>query len=55
MTIVFMAGLHFVVSLIEEPEAEKRFGSEYQKYKQDVPRWFPRLPKRNSKKEANER
>ncbi|MEW6092763.1 MAG: isoprenylcysteine carboxylmethyltransferase family protein [Chloroflexota bacterium] len=54
MTNVFMAGMHFVVSLIEEPGAEKRFGDEYQKYKQEVPRWFPRLSKRNSKKEANE-
>ncbi len=50
MTVIFMPGFHFIVLLIEEPGAEKRFGDEYQKYKQDVSRWFPRLSKRNSMK-----
>jgi len=50
MSVVFMSGLHFMVLSIEEPGAEKRFGDEYQKNKQDVPRWFPRLSKRNRKR-----
>jgi protein-S-isoprenylcysteine O-methyltransferase Ste14 len=33
--------LYFVFS--EEPGLEKRFGGEYVEYKQNVPRWIPRL------------
>jgi protein-S-isoprenylcysteine O-methyltransferase Ste14 len=29
--------------LVEEPGLEKRFGEEYIRYKQHVPRWIPRL------------
>jgi len=29
--------------LKEEPDLEKRFGDAYRKYKQQVPRWLPRL------------
>jgi protein-S-isoprenylcysteine O-methyltransferase Ste14 len=29
--------------LVEEPGLEKRFGEEYVRYKQHVPRWIPRL------------
>jgi protein-S-isoprenylcysteine O-methyltransferase Ste14 len=31
------------IPLIEEPGLEKRFGEEYIRYKQHVPRWIPRL------------
>ena len=31
------------IPLVEEPGLEKRFGGEYVRYKQHVPRWIPRL------------
>jgi protein-S-isoprenylcysteine O-methyltransferase Ste14 len=31
------------VPLIEEPKLEERFGSKYLTYKENVPRWIPRL------------
>jgi protein-S-isoprenylcysteine O-methyltransferase Ste14 len=33
-------GLYFILS--EEPGLENRFGKEYEEYKRNVPRWFPR-------------
>jgi protein-S-isoprenylcysteine O-methyltransferase Ste14 len=29
--------------LVEEPGLEERFGDDYLRYKQNVPRWIPRL------------
>jgi len=42
------AGLFFIINTIyfilkEEPDLEKRFGKEYRIYKQNVPRWIPKL------------
>lgn len=42
------AGLFFIINTIyfivkEEPDLEKRFGEEYRTYKQNVPRWIPKL------------
>jgi protein-S-isoprenylcysteine O-methyltransferase Ste14 len=34
---------HLVVVLLEEPGLEKRFGDSYRKYRQNVPRWLPRI------------
>jgi protein-S-isoprenylcysteine O-methyltransferase Ste14 len=31
------------IPLVEEPGLERRFGEEYRRYKQHVPRWIPRL------------
>jgi protein-S-isoprenylcysteine O-methyltransferase Ste14 len=31
------------IPMIEEPGLEERFGAEYARYKQNVPRWIPRL------------
>jgi protein-S-isoprenylcysteine O-methyltransferase Ste14 len=31
------------IPLVEEPGLEKRFGDEYLRYRQHVPRWIPRL------------
>ena len=31
------------VPLVEEPGLEQRFGTDYLRYKQNVPRWIPRL------------
>ena len=45
----FGFGLNAVyIPLVEEPGLEKRFGEEYIRYKEHVPRWIPRLtPWRN--------
>jgi protein-S-isoprenylcysteine O-methyltransferase Ste14 len=42
------AFLFFIINTVyfifsEEPGLEKRFGDEYKKYKENVPRWIPRL------------
>ena len=42
------AGLFFIINTVyfiikEEPDLEKRFGEEYRIYKQNVPRWIPKL------------
>lgn len=41
--LIFFAGntAYFIFS--EEPGLEKRFGEEYREYRQNVPRWIPRL------------
>ena len=33
--------VYFIISV--EPNLEKRFGEEYIRYKQNVPRWIPRI------------
>jgi len=48
LNIFIWAGIFFITNnfffvLYEEPNLEKRFGTEYQKYKKNVPRWIPRL------------
>lgn len=40
---VFFAANAVYFPLVEEKGLEKRFGSEYQTYKANVPRWLPRL------------
>ena len=42
------AGLFFIINTLyfivkEEPDLEKRFGEEYRIYKENVPRWIPKL------------
>jgi protein-S-isoprenylcysteine O-methyltransferase Ste14 len=34
------------VRCFEEPRTERRFGGDYRKYKQSVPRWIPQIPRR---------
>lgn len=46
--ILIWDGLFFIINttyfiLKEEPDLEKRFGEPYKKYKQEVPRWIPKL------------
>ena len=36
-------GFHFFVSLYEEPTLTRRYGDEYLRFRQNVPRWLPRL------------
>ena len=48
VNITIWAGLFFIINTLyfkysEEPGLEKRFGDEYIVYKQNVPRWLPRL------------
>src|SRR5260221_12456175 len=39
----FLVVAHLFVTLSEEPNLEKRFGSSYENYLKEVPRWFPRF------------
>ena len=39
-----LAGLF--VRFVEEPDLERRFGASYRAYKQHVPRWIPKAPRR---------
>ena len=46
--ILVWAGAVFAVNaiwfpLLEEPELERKFGEDYRAYRQQVPRWVPRL------------
>ena len=41
---LFVFGLNLIyIPLIEEPDLRQRFGSDYDSYRQHVPRWLPRL------------
>jgi protein-S-isoprenylcysteine O-methyltransferase Ste14 len=42
-TILFILANLIFIPLIEEPELAERFGDEYLIYKENVPRWIPRL------------
>jgi protein-S-isoprenylcysteine O-methyltransferase Ste14 len=42
-TVVVAITVHLFVVLYEEPGLRDRFGSEYERYLVDVPRWLPRL------------
>jgi protein-S-isoprenylcysteine O-methyltransferase Ste14 len=42
-TILFALTNMIYVPLIEEPKLAERFGEEYLTYKENVPRWIPRL------------
>jgi protein-S-isoprenylcysteine O-methyltransferase Ste14 len=35
---------HGFIVLYEEPALKRKFGESYERYMQQVPRWFPRLP-----------
>jgi protein-S-isoprenylcysteine O-methyltransferase Ste14 len=41
--VLLWLGFHFFVSLYEEPTLTRRYGGEYLRFKQNVPRWLPRL------------
>jgi hypothetical protein len=40
---VFVVTNMIYIPLVEEPGLAKRFGEDYVQYKQNVPRWIPRL------------
>lgn len=41
--LIFWAGCHLFVLGYEEPALKRKFGSEYEAYRANVPRWLPRL------------
>jgi len=48
MYAVMVSGIaHMLVVYVEEPELKGRFGKEYEKYCQQVPRWFPEIKRKN--------
>jgi protein-S-isoprenylcysteine O-methyltransferase Ste14 len=51
--VLVTAAAHWIVVRVEEPELRQRFGSSYEVYCRNVPRWLPRLrPARPAGKEA---
>ncbi|MEI7591262.1 MAG: hypothetical protein WCJ49_08155, partial [Deltaproteobacteria bacterium] len=46
-TPIFIFVTYIFLKYIEEPELEKRFGTEYLQYKKEVPMFMPRIYKRN--------
>ncbi len=38
------AAVHAFVVFVEEPGLQRRFGDAYARYRQQVPRWIPRIP-----------
>jgi protein-S-isoprenylcysteine O-methyltransferase Ste14 len=47
--VLFFVGNMIYFPLFEEKDLEKRFGKDYVRYKQNVPRWIPRLTSWNQK------
>ncbi len=45
MALVCAVALHLFVVLLEEPGLERRFGDQYNTYKQRVFRWVPKRPR----------
>ena len=41
--LIFFTGCMILIPLWEEPDLESRFGESYREYKENVPRWIPRL------------
>ncbi|MFK7906772.1 MAG: isoprenylcysteine carboxylmethyltransferase family protein, partial [Chitinophagales bacterium] len=41
--LLFFIVNHIYFLFSEEPQLQKRFGSSYERYRQNVPRWLPRL------------
>ena len=41
--VVFFAGNAVYLPFVEEKDLERRFGNTYLAYKENVPRWIPRL------------
>ena len=44
LALVFLVIMHLVVVLYEEPGLARRFGASYERYRQRVARWKPRIP-----------
>jgi protein-S-isoprenylcysteine O-methyltransferase Ste14 len=50
---VFVALNAIYIPLAEEPGLVKRFGTAYLTYKQNVPRWIPRMKAWNDRESCN--
>ena len=46
--LVFVVVTTVLMRTVEEPALRRRFGAEYEAYRDRVPRWLPRLPARSS-------
>lgn len=46
--IAISVAAHVMVVHVEEPELRRRFGESYDEYCRDVPRWLPRMGRRNA-------
>jgi protein-S-isoprenylcysteine O-methyltransferase Ste14 len=44
-TAVAFTGVHLFILLYEEPTLKKKFGTSYEEYLKQVPRWIPRIPR----------
>jgi len=42
-TVSALIGVHFFVSLYEEPTLKRKFGTTYEEYLRRVPRWIPKV------------
>ena len=40
----FIVAFHILIVFIEEPVLRNKFGTAYDEYRRNVPRWVPRLP-----------
>jgi protein-S-isoprenylcysteine O-methyltransferase Ste14 len=45
--VLLVIAFHLRVVLYEEPRLRRQFGEEWVRYSATVPRWIPRLPRRN--------
>ena len=43
LDVILLGVAHLFVVLVEEPGLESRFGEEYRRYREEVPRWIPRF------------
>ena len=46
ISVAFVPAIHTFVVCFEEPHTKRRFEAAYDRYKVNVPRWLPRLPRR---------
>jgi protein-S-isoprenylcysteine O-methyltransferase Ste14 len=44
-TLIVFGIVHLFITLYEEPALKRKFGSSYEEYLRQVPRWVPRLPR----------
>jgi protein-S-isoprenylcysteine O-methyltransferase Ste14 len=44
-TLIFFGIVHLFITLYEEPTLKRKFGSSYEEYLRQVPRWVPKLPR----------
>jgi hypothetical protein len=50
----FLAITFFLVHWIEDPALASRFGQQFEDYQNQVPGWWPRLPRRTPRRRAEQ-